>query len=179
MDAVMIGWQSFFFISMYIGTLVSYLFPVLFIRRRQKQSSHESALHHPINSIHTSRVLSHCNCVAAGIFLGICFLNLIPFVEEEFASLFSYANVNIEFPLGQLTVILGLFFVLTLETLVIKCRTSTPPPVLRLEEDDADDDDGDDGGGDDGHVRVSFIIYIYYVYFKIFIEILVISNFQT
>jgi hypothetical protein len=135
MNSDMIGWQSFYFISMYLGTLLSYLFPVLLIRRRSQQSSSSVALNNSINNRQTTRILSACNCFAAGIFLGICFLNLIPYVEEEFNELFTAAKYETNFPVGQLTVILGLFLVLFLENIVMNCRKSSPPVLLLDEED--------------------------------------------
>ncbi len=131
----MIGWQSFYFISMYFGTLLSYLFPVVLIRRRSQQSSLSVTLDNSINSRQTARILSACNCFAAGIFLGICFLNLIPYVEQEFNELFTAAKYETNFPVGQLTVILGLFLVLFLENIVMNCRKSSPP-ILHLDEED-------------------------------------------
>ena len=135
MSETLIGWQSVYTISMFLGTFVSYLTPIILIRRQQQTSSGTAVV--AITGRRTYRVLSICNCVSAGIFLGICFLNLIPYVEEEFNRIFILAKIETTFPVGMVTVILGLILVLTLETLVMKFRSSSDPPVLHLDEEDS------------------------------------------
>jgi len=53
--------------------------------------------------------------------------------------LFTAAKYETNFPVGQLTVILGLFLVLFLENIVMNCRKSSPP-VLLLDEEDTNDE---------------------------------------
>ena len=135
-DKAIIGWQTFYMVSMFFGTFISYMSPVLLIRRQQKHNSAASLVANTIVSRHTYRVLSVCNCLSAGLFLGICFLNLIPYVEQEFDEIFRAAKYETDFPVGMCSVIAGLFLVLTLETLVMNCRGETEVPVLHLEEEE-------------------------------------------
>lgn len=128
-----LGWQSFYMVSMFFGTFISYMAPILLIRRQQSQTDSSSL----VANRQTYRILSVCNCLSAGLFLGICFLNLIPYVEQEFADIFRETKVETSFPVGMCSVIAGLFLVLTLETLVTNCRTSGDIiPVLQLDEEE-------------------------------------------
>ena len=135
--------QCFFALAMFISTFASYLLPILIFSYRNGQlqvpSLNEDYMHLPNESTESlvnpesnsiilkkrrrlKRILSYCNCVSGGVFLGVCFLNLIPCVEEEFGRLIKdyqflkqyFGN----FPLGLFSVICGLFLVLILETLL-------------------------------------------------------------
>lgn len=144
-------WQSFFAITMFVSLFVSYLIPIIIFSRRNRRLLDPDFtgedLHMPhhwsnidlanqLKKYRLKRLLSYCNCVSGGVFLGVCFLNLIPSVENEFDKLLkdfdSLKSIIGTFPLGQFTVICGLFFVLILETLLSKCFKHHP-------EDDAHD----------------------------------------
>lgn len=132
-----LGWQALYMVSMFFGTFLSYMAPIVLIRRQQQQHSSASLVGtHGIASRHTYRVLSVCNCLSAGLFLGICFLNLIPYVEQEFDDIFRSAKYETDFPVGMCSVIAGLFLVLTLETLVMRFRGEAEIPVLHLDEEE-------------------------------------------
>ena len=134
----MIGWQSLYIVLMFFGTFFSYLLPIVLIRRQEKKNSNTSLVaNHSMTSRKTYRILSVCNCLSAGIFLGICFLNLIPYTQQEFTQIFSSAKIETTFPVGMFTVVLGLLLVLTLETIVMKFSSNTETPVLLLDEEDS------------------------------------------
>ncbi|XP_054159328.1 zinc transporter ZIP3-like [Oppia nitens] len=137
-DLSLFGWQCVYVLSMYLGTFVSYLIPIVLITRQQKQEQSTGNSKHSglSNNVKTQRILSICNCLSAGIFIGICFLNLIPYVDEEFQMLFNEAKYQVMFPIGMFTTILGLFLVLVLETLVMGCRSNSSNPVLHLDEEE-------------------------------------------
>lgn len=160
-------WQGFFAITMFISTFVSYLLPIIIFTRRNRRIYEVNALgqeedihlpHHwsslgqanvatQLKRIRLKRLLSNCNCISAGVFLGVCFLNLIPYVEEEFGKLIKdfdwLRNFFGTFPLGQFVTVCGLFMVLILESLLSKCFHSQPAtvhtgqvvlPILHLDE---------------------------------------------
>src|SRR5699024_9350412 len=103
-DSRALIWQGFFAIAMFMATFVSYLLPIIIFTRRNRrlfESSNlnqEEEIHQPhqwstissmnlatqLKKLRLKRFLSYCNCVSAGVFLGVCFLNLIPCVENEF-----------------------------------------------------------------------------------------------
>ena len=169
-DSRALIWQGFFAIAMFLATFVSYLLPIIIFTRRNKRLfepsnlNQEEEIHRPhhwstissmnlatqLKKLRLKRLLSYCNCVSAGVFLGVCFLNLIPCVEEEFANLLkdfdSLRQLIGTYPLGQFTVILGLFLVLILENLLARCfetkhqhdshhhSSHSPVPILYLDE---------------------------------------------
>ena len=155
-------WQTFFAVTMFASTFVSYLLPIVLFTRRNRHIfevrdfENEEEIHQPhhwsnqlnvatqLKKLRLQSLLSNCNCISAGVFLGVCFLNLIPYVEEEFSKLIndydSLKNIVGSFPLGQFTVVCGLFLVLILETLLSKCfkpkpsETNRPVPILYLDD---------------------------------------------
>lgn len=148
-------WQGFFAITMFFSTFISYLFPIIiFNNRYRKNTVNEEDIQQPHhwsnNQILQStkqnwkKWLSYCNCISAGVFLGVCFLNLVPCVEDEFAALIkdfpSLKNFSGTFPLGQFSVICGFFLVLFLENFLSGCFQNTKNtndltvPILYLDE---------------------------------------------
>lgn len=128
-------------VAMFTATFLCYLLPIfIFSRRNRRLQGNEFTAeedlqlpHHwsnvnltnQLKKYRLKRLLSYCNCVSAGVFLGVCFLNLIPCVEEEFAKLVKDFDILKKyfgsFPLGQFSVICGLFLVLILESLLSGC----------------------------------------------------------
>ncbi|XP_046914573.1 zinc transporter ZIP3 isoform X2 [Dermatophagoides farinae] len=138
-------WQAFFAVAMFFATFISYLLPiVIFIRRRKlQQESHD----HRQQKNRWKRWLSYCNCISAGVFLGVCFLSLVPCVENEFDSLIkdfpSLKNLFGSFSVGQFSIICGLFLVLFLENFLSSCFNGSQSgsdrvPVLHLDEETID-----------------------------------------
>ncbi len=63
----------------------------------------------------SQRILSLSNCVSGGVFLGVCFIGLIPIVREKFLASLSMADIDILYPVTELVVLLGFFLVLFTE----------------------------------------------------------------
>ncbi|XP_027205607.2 zinc transporter ZIP3-like [Dermatophagoides pteronyssinus] len=173
-DVESLLWQAFFAVSMFLSTFISYLLPIIIFTRRRNRQQHlpndsvnndydhdesyhwrDSIISHPSidsqNQFHQKhrwkRWLSYCNCISAGVFLGVCFLSLVPCVENEFDSLIkdfpSMKNLFGSFSIGQFSVICGLFLVLFLENFLSSCfngsqTQSERSPVLYLEEETID-----------------------------------------
>lgn len=115
-------YQLFFAITMFIGTFLSYYLPIKLIGRLSENSYQQATL------------LSHCNLLSAGIFIAICFLGLFPVVREEFDQFFKEASIHsVTYPVAEFTILLGFFLVITLEQIMINCR-SKKPPVLYLDD---------------------------------------------
>ena len=143
MTESILGWQLFYFISMYFGTLLSYLLPIYLIDLKKKSNDSMNLSRLDPTGLGSNKMLSYCNCCAAGIFLGICFLNLIPYVNQEFNELFDQIKWTTDYPVGLTSVILGLFLVLFLEFIVLKKnqKKKNQTPVLYLDEDGDGDHD--------------------------------------
>lgn len=151
-------WQGFFVITMFFSTFISYLLPIIIFNHRYrlwKNTANEEDIQQPHHWSNNNQLLqstkqnwkkwlSHCNCISAGVFLGVCFLNLVPCVEDEFTALIkdfpSLKNFSGTFPLGQFSVICGFFLVLYLENFLSECfknhknTDELTVPILYLDE---------------------------------------------
>ena len=71
------------------------------------------------STIHVSeksqRIMAFCNCVSGGVFLGVCFVGLMPFCQEKFEASFLMKGMVMPYPFSELSVVLGFFLVLFLE----------------------------------------------------------------
>lgn len=135
-------WQGFFALSIFASTFLCYLFPIFWYNKRNRRLNEiDDGIEEAIGSywpqtstetrlteqkrVELKRLLSYCNCLSAGVFLGVCFLNLIPIVEKEFDQLLKdfegLKNFVGTFPLGLFSVVAGLFLVLILEALLSNC----------------------------------------------------------
>lgn len=135
--------ESGFAISMFLGTFIGYYFPLKLLDRQKRSRNEfrqladaELMADSCDSAVKTSETwIASCNCVGAGIFVAICFLGLMPVVKEEFEGFFKEANITgVTYPVSELTVLFGFFFVLVLEELVMMCRFGKKPPVLYLDE---------------------------------------------
>lgn len=112
-------------------------------------------------SEHMSTLISFGNCIAGGVFLGMCFLGLFPYVHEKFTEVLGNAKITTSFPLSEFVIIIGFFLIFSVEHLIMtthrkieKESLSSEVSVgmsravitgdLRKMEDDGDDDDDAD-----------------------------------
>ena len=131
----MIEWKLLYIFGVFLATFLSYLIPIIVIRKQQLKSWTSLVSNQSINSEKTYQLLSVCNCLSAGIFLGICFLDLIPYVEQEFSEILKSLKFETNnFPVAQFVVILGVLLVFSLEIIIEQFLTKASPPVLNLED---------------------------------------------
>lgn len=78
--------------------------------------------------------ISFGNCIAGGIFLGMCFLGLFPYVHEKFTEVLSNAKITTSFPLSEFVIIIGFFFIFTVEHLVINTHYKTEKQAISSED---------------------------------------------
>lgn len=107
------SWRIIFVLSLYILTLLCYLGPVFISNWWMSGQMMKLDPNHL-----ASRIISLCNCVAAGIFLAMCFLGLIPNVRDDFRQILHEFHWNWHVSVGDCVVIIGFFFTLTLEQLL-------------------------------------------------------------
>ena len=65
----------------------------------------------------TKNVVSLMNCCASGIFLSVCFLDILPEVEEKFKNLIGSSSHfrGTSFPLAQFFILIGFLTLLIVE----------------------------------------------------------------
>jgi len=68
---------------------------------------------------HFQKAISLSSCFAGGVFLGACFLDLLPDVQETLFGALKDLGVETEFPVPEFIMIYGLFIVLVTEQLVM------------------------------------------------------------
>ncbi|XP_037083596.1 zinc transporter ZIP3-like [Pollicipes pollicipes] len=79
-------------------------------------------------------VLSVANSLASGVFLDLCFLGLIPMVQELFSKLWVELEVSVHYPVGEALVLVGFFLILTVENFAIWLQgrgQQKPEPGMR------------------------------------------------
>ena len=76
------------------------------------------------SSPRTQRVIDFCNCFSGGIFLGTCFVQLVPFVESKFMMAFHAGGFPPDYSATatQVVCMLGFFLVLLMDQVVKLCR---------------------------------------------------------
>ncbi|XP_051901596.1 zinc transporter ZIP1 isoform X2 [Pristis pectinata] len=68
------------------------------------------------------RVLSLLSCLAGGVFLATCLLDLLPDYLEDMAAVLDKMKIVLEFPLPEFIVAMGFFLVLIMEQITLACR---------------------------------------------------------
>lgn len=124
--------QMFFAASMFLGCLVSYLGPIWYFDKISQKRNRTSS------TISAENVIAYCNCFGAGIFVAICFLGMMPVVQQEFHSYFQSRGIDhVDYPVAELFSLIGFFLVLFLEEIVHFFRNkaeSNPQPILYLDD---------------------------------------------
>lgn len=149
--SAMIGVQFVLAFLMYFSTFVAYYLPIRLFSKTVNNRAADGGLNSQLKlssldgfdeEERQRKIYSNCNCIATGIFIAMCFLN-IPIVQEEFRNFLKEADLvgQINFPVAEFTILLGFFMVLFLEQLVIKFRSQrSGTPFLHLDEETADDE---------------------------------------
>ncbi|KAJ9587844.1 hypothetical protein L9F63_018716 [Diploptera punctata] len=88
------------------------IIPVLLVRNRSNLHLSECVI----------TWISFGNCIAGGVFLGMCFLGLFPYVNDKFTEVIKTAKITTTFPLSEFVIIIGFFLIFTVENFVISAR---------------------------------------------------------
>lgn len=149
--SAMIGVQFVLAILMYLGTFISYYLPIRLFGKTVNNRAADGGLNSQFKLSNLDgfdeeerqrKIYSNCNCIATGIFIAMCFMN-VPIVQEEFRNFLKEADLvgQISFPLAEMTILLGFFMVLFFEQLIIKFRSQrSSTPFLHLDEETNDDE---------------------------------------
>ena len=154
MDLVLITQIVFLFVIFGL-CFMCVLLPLKIVPRDSKEISVKSA-----------RILSYCNCFSGGVFLGTCFLQLIPFIEDKFNYAFYHYGVNLMYtsPVTMVLVMMGFFLILLIEQIVRVCQNDNPgDDMLQMvavpidysasDAEDTDDSDGQDSCENKGMLK--------------------------
>ncbi|KAL4629498.1 zinc transporter ZIP1-like [Arapaima gigas] len=95
------------------GTLVCGLAPLLAARETRRCITPHAA---------QRRVHRLANCLADGMFLATCFLDLVPQYLAEMKEAFRYLQITLQFPLPEFIMAMGFFILLVMEQTVHACR---------------------------------------------------------
>ncbi|XP_048476428.1 zinc transporter ZIP1 [Rhincodon typus] len=68
------------------------------------------------------RILSLFSCLAGGVFLATCLLDLLPDFLSDMAAVLDKMKITLQFPLPLFIVVMGFFLVLIMEQIVLACR---------------------------------------------------------
>jgi len=71
-------------------------------------------------------VVSILSCFAAGVFIGVCLLDLFPEVESKIDAVLQDAGITSEFPLAEFVVVIGFLLLLFVEQCVLTCKARMP-----------------------------------------------------
>ncbi|XP_074643502.1 zinc transporter ZIP3-like [Tubulanus polymorphus] len=70
----------------------------------------------------SKKILSYCNCFAGGVFLGVCFIGLIPALTHKFTEVLETNAIDVHYPVSELTVVFGFFVIVFVEQLIMACQ---------------------------------------------------------
>ena len=71
-------------------------------------------------------VVSILSCFAAGVFIGVCLLDLFPEVESKINAVLQDAGITSEFPLPEFVVVIGFLLLLFVEQCVLTWKARMP-----------------------------------------------------
>jgi len=102
--------------TLLLVTFVVCLLPLVALKlsNRQRLSSSRRRL--------LRAVVSMLNCLAAGVFIGVCLLDLFPEVEEKIAHAMKEAGIQSAFPVAEFVVVIGFFLLLFVEQFVLTLK---------------------------------------------------------
>lgn len=92
-----------------------------------------------------ARIFSFLNCLAGGVFFGLCLLDLIPDVNESFEQAFENMSVDVhDFPVAEVSVAVGLLLILIIEQtfLMLQLRFYNDPDGKQTTEERVEEDVG-------------------------------------
>ena len=77
-----------------------------------------SVFRHELNS----RFNTIASCFSGGVFIAVCFLDMMPDIEEIFETIKTQLDVTLDFSFSGMVICLGFFFVLSLDQLILVCK---------------------------------------------------------
>lgn len=112
--------QIVFIFVIFIINLVFVILPLKIIPRDPSK----------LSGTKPKRIISFCNCFSGGVFMGVCFLQLTPYVNAKLEKVFRSTGSNLDFclPTTQCIVIIGFFLTQLTEQIVMIIQGNIPEP---------------------------------------------------
>ncbi|KAL6731295.1 hypothetical protein Aduo_002173 [Ancylostoma duodenale] len=98
-------------IVMFLTTAIAGFIPLKLLRFLNKK--------HGANKKH-GKWLSLLSCFSGGVFMGTCFLDIIPHINESYEDFKLLSGTDFEFPLPQFSTCIGFFLVYLIEEVCMK-----------------------------------------------------------
>ncbi|CAI4233020.1 unnamed protein product [Auanema sp. JU1783] len=102
--------QIFLAIAMFLTTAIAGFIPIKLLRVLDKKD----------NKGKSAKWLSMLSCFSGGVFMGTCFLDIIPHINENYERFIHDSGAVVEFPLPQFFTCVGFFLVYLIEEICIK-----------------------------------------------------------
>lgn len=98
-------------IVMFLTTAIAGFIPMKLLRFLDKRQGDKKK---------HSKWLSLLSCFSGGVFMGTCFLDIIPHINENYEDFKVLSGTDFEFPLPQFTTCIGFFLVYLIEEICVK-----------------------------------------------------------
>ena len=105
-------------IVMLCVTLIAIMLPLAFVS--YIRHTHNTALR-----LRYQKWLSCLSCVAGGVFMGTCILDLFPDTQEQIDVLLDHLDVRHKFPVAEFIVVFGFLLVLCIEQIILEYKESS------------------------------------------------------
>ena len=69
-----------------------------------------------------SKFHSIASCFSGGVFISVCFLDMIPDIEEMFEKIKNTGHFTWEYPLSGFVICMGFFFVFVTDQIILMCK---------------------------------------------------------
>lgn len=116
--------QGIFLVGIFSLNMLCLMLPQwIFPKSQNRQLSYKS-----------QRIMSFCDCVSGGVFLGVCFVGLLPMVRDVFRKAFDMMNVEITYPVSETVIILGFFLMLLMEQCIHQWQDNQKKSKLQTHE---------------------------------------------
>ena len=69
-----------------------------------------------------SKFHSMASCFSGGVFISVCFLDMIPDIEEMFEKIKTTGHYTFDYPLSGFVICMGFFFVFITDQIILLCK---------------------------------------------------------
>lgn len=115
-----ISLQVLLALAMFATTALAGLIPIKLLNYLSKRQMEDER-----HGKRAAWILSLLSCFAGGVFMGTCFLDIFPHINENYAKFTAKTQWGIEYPFPQFFICCGFFLVYLLEELTLKVFASS------------------------------------------------------
>uniref|UniRef100_A0A0N4ZFH5 Zinc transporter ZIP2 n=1 Tax=Parastrongyloides trichosuri TaxID=131310 RepID=A0A0N4ZFH5_PARTI len=118
-DDNLLMWRIIFLVIMVVMTFSIGILPVKILKFLRKRAA-ENRGRQQGSSKFSSLSLCMLTCFSGGVFLGTCFLHLLPELNHHVEGFFKRYDIETDYPLAELFTCIGFFLLFFIEELVLK-----------------------------------------------------------